>query len=164
MHWSQVCREPLPEACLETGLQLLAAFTSFPNLSLICRVVSTLVYTKSNVIPHVVTFSWFNSTFLHSIDIDHLDLDTSDHLGPPYTICSGSDTTSDYLRPSQPFWDLLTLTGIISHIWDHLRPIRQRLSFECSPQADFLLFHIHVIILIPFVFHFHISWKNSLHA
>ena len=125
-----------------------SAFTSSPNLSLICRVVSTLVYTKSNVIPHVVTFSWFNSTFLHSIVIDHLDLDTSDHLGPPYTICSGSDTTSDYLGPSQLFWDLLTLTEIISH---SLRSCMYMISYY------FIFAHFNICSYIIYI-----SWSSSL--
>ena len=42
-------------------------------------------------------------------------------------------------------------------IWDYLRPPRQRLSFKGSPQPDFLWFHIHVTILIQFVYHVHIA-------
>ena len=80
--------------------------------------------------------------------------------------------TSDWLWPSYlsgTIWDQLSPSGTISlrlgpshSMLEHLRPLRQSLSFEGSPHGDFLRFHIHVIILIQLVYHIHIGCKSSL--
>ena len=80
--------------------------------------------------------------------------------------------TSDWLWPSYlsgTIWDQLSPSGTISlrlgpshSMLEHLRPLRQSLSFEGSNHGDFLRFHIHVIILIQLVYHIHIGCKSSL--
>ena len=52
--------------------------------------------------------------------------------------------------------------GTSHSMLDHLRLLRQSLSFEGSNHRDFLWFHIHVTILIQLVCHFHIGCKSSL--
>ena len=80
--------------------------------------------------------------------------------------------TSDWLWPSYlsgTIWDQLSPSGTISlrlgpshSMIEHLRPLRQSLSFEGSNRRDFLWFHIHVTIVIQLVCHIHIGCKSSL--
>ena len=85
--------------------------------------------------------------FVFSWSSDHLRLSvhfiTSDWLWPSYL----SGTIWDHLSPS---WTISLRLGPSHSMLEHLRPLRQSLSFsfDGSPHRDFLWFHIHVIILI----------------
>ena len=146
--------------------------------------IHTDLSTFHNVILHVITSSWFNSSLLVSKTI-------SAHMGPSQIFqtiwdhLQSSGSISDYLftifyhlRPSETILANLGLSGTISilspsgtislqlgpsnFVWDHLRLYFEGIiNCHIVPQPDFLWLHIHMIILIQFVSNVHIGCRNS---